>query len=256
MMKRRIFLWVGFGVLFTTMLLCRAVLAEEIYCVRLGDTLSGIAMKHGIPLKALKRANHLNSSILQIDQILLIPSSQNKTTVSESSKNMPKPDSGGGTADNILLSQEVVMAELETKESDPSSLLGEWSNPDEQKLLVKVAMGFLGAPYRLGGSSVKGIDCSGFVKKIYEIFNIELPRTAYEQSHIGMRVKRSELVEGDLLFFRTKKPVGHVGIYIGNNEFVHACSRKKGVRVDSLSTSYYNQHFIRAVRLKGSNGNL
>jgi cell wall-associated NlpC family hydrolase len=71
-----------------------------------------------------------------------------------------------------------------------------------------------------------------------------------------MRVARHELAEGDLLFFNTRKTFGHVGIYIGNNEFVHASSRKKGVRVDSLNTPYYNRRFIRAVRLKGNDGGL
>ena len=111
-------------------------------------------------------------------------------------------------------------------------------------------MGFLGAPYRLGGSSVKGIDCSAFVKKIYQFFNIDLPRTAFEQAHTGLGVARSELVEGDLLFFNTRRKLGHVGIYIGNNEFVHASSRKRGVRVDNLDTPYYNKRFVKAVRLK------
>ena len=94
------------------------------------------------------------------------------------------------------------------------------------------------------------------MKKIYQFFNIDLPRTAFEQYHVGMRVPRNDLTEGDLIFFKTRKPVGHVGIYIGNNQFVHACSRKKGVRVDSLDTSYYDRRFIRAVRLKESVGSL
>jgi len=108
----------------------------------------------------------------------------------------------------------------------------------------------------VGGSSVTGIDCSAFVQKIYQFFNIDLPRTAFEQSHVGMRVARGDLAEGDLLFFNTRKPVGRVGIYIGNNQFVHAASRKKGVWVDDLNTPYYDRRFIRAVRLKGSNGGL
>jgi peptidoglycan DL-endopeptidase LytE len=148
------------------------------------------------------------------------------------------------------------LAEIEKQKNDSVALLGKWSSPDEPKLLVKVALGFLGAPYRLGGSSVTGIDCSGFVRKIYQFFNINLPRTAFEQSRVGMRVPRQELAEGDLLFFNTRKTLGHVGIYIGNNEFVHACSRKKGVRVDNLDTPYYDRRFIRAVRLKGNDGGL
>jgi cell wall-associated NlpC family hydrolase len=80
-----------------------------------------------------------------------------------------------------------------------------------------VAIGFLGAPYRLGGSGLKGIDCSAFVRKTYQIFDIDLPRNAGTQSKVGMSIDHEELVEGDLVFFRTRRPLGHVGIYIGNN---------------------------------------
>ena len=144
----------------------------------------------------------------------------------------------------------------ERRAKERESLLGNWTNPDEPKLLVKVAMGFLGAPYRLGGSSVTGIDCSAFVKKIYQFFNITLPRTAFEQSHVGLRIARGELIEGDLLFFNTRRKLGHVGIYIGNNEFVHASSRKRGVRIDSLNTPYFDRRFVKAIRLKGNDDGL
>ncbi len=174
----------------------------------------------------------------------------------EYAKKAIKPELEEEEADDNVLTREEAWAEIERQKKNNAALLGKWSSPDEPKLLVKVAMGFLGAPYRLGGSSVTGVDCSGFVKKIYQFFNIDLPRTAFEQSHVGMRVARHELAEGDLLFFNTRKTFGHVGIYIGNNEFVHASSRKKGVRVDNLNTPYYDRRFIRAVRLKGNDGGL
>jgi peptidoglycan endopeptidase LytE len=114
-----------------------------------------------------------------------------------------------------------------------------------------VATAFLGAPYRLGGISLKGLDCSAFVKKVYQLFDISLPRTAREQAHVGAGVAREELIEGDLVFFNTKRSFGHVGIYIGNNEFVHASSRNRGVRIDNLNEPYFNKRFVKAVRLKG-----
>jgi len=118
---------------------------------------------------------------------------------------------------------------------------------------VRVAKGFLGAPYRLGGSSVRGLDCSAFVKKIYEFFDVSLPRTAKEQARVGMHVSRDELKEGDLVFFNTRRRAyGHVGIYIGNNEFVHAAAgRARMVRIDTLDKPYYNKRFVKAVRIKG-----
>ncbi|HON59907.1 MAG TPA: C40 family peptidase, partial [Smithella sp.] len=130
--------------------------------------------------------------------------------------------------------------------------LGKWNSENEAESLIQVATGFLGMPYRFGGSSLegKGIDCSAFVQKIYRMFNVELPRSAREQAKVGVKIKKDELTEGDLVFFRTYRPFGHVGIYIGNNEFVHASTRGKIVRIDSMDMPFYKKRFQRAVRVK------
>ncbi|MDA8124766.1 MAG: NlpC/P60 family protein [Deltaproteobacteria bacterium] len=236
---------------------------EEFYRVRKGDTPAAIAKKTGVSLADLRKLNNLRGNKLAIGQRLTL----------RDKKELPGQEKGSSDparhVQNALIAdlddeEEVdggvtsleAWQEIEKRKQDSAALLGNWTTPEEPKLLVKVAMGFLGAPYRLGGSSVTGIDCSAFVKKIYHIFNIDLPRTAFEQSRVGMRVSRSELTVGDLLFFKTQKEVGHVGIYVGNNEFVHASSRKRGVRVDNLDTPYYDQRFVRAVRLMEVNGSL
>jgi peptidoglycan endopeptidase LytE len=235
---------------------------EEFYAVKKGDTLAGISRKTGISVAEIRELNRIRGSALKVGQRLCLkikPGREIAPAASlEYTKNGINPEAEMEEEEEAddLLSPEEAWAEIEKRKQDSAALLGKWSNPDEPKLLVKVAMGFLGAPYRLGGSSVTGIDCSAFVQKIYQFFNIDLPRTAFEQYHVGMRVTRSELLEGDLIFFKTRKPVGHVGIYIGNNQFVHAASRKKGVRVDDLNTPYYDRRFIRAVRLKGSDEGL
>jgi cell wall-associated NlpC family hydrolase len=121
-------------------------------------------------------------------------------------------------------------------------------------MLVKVAKSFAGAPYRYGGDSVRGLDCSAFVKKIYEIFEVQLPRSAREQYSAGMRVASRDIATGDLVFFRTKKQFPyptHVGIYIGDGRFIHASSWcNLGVRVSNLSDNYYAKRFVGAVRVK------
>jgi peptidoglycan endopeptidase LytE len=322
MMRRRIFLWMGLGVLFISLGLCREGQAGETYRVASGDTLSVIAQKTGVTVATLKANNRLKNNSLKPDQILVIPASKviqpsnvNKTGKSQTPSSTPgerayrvvrgdtlariakktgvpiaelrelnalegsalkigqklalnqEPDRDMAPAEQTKdqairdpeeeeedggTTGETTWAGIERRNKESVELLGKWDNPEEPKLLVRVAMGFLGAPYRLGGSSVKGLDCSGFVKKIYQFFNIDLPRTAFEQSHIGLRVARNELTEGDLLFFNTRRKLGHVGIYIGNNEFVHASSRKRGVRIDNLNTPYFDKRFVKAVRLKGS----
>lgn len=216
------------------------------YTVQKGDTLSAIAKKTGVPLKQIAALNNVQSKNLRVGRKLILAKPA-RTVV---------PSTAADEEEDLLDEEEE-----DAEPSDPSgniceekaheALLGKWGSADERKLFVKVATGFLGAPYRLGGATVKGIDCSAFVRKMYEFFDITLPRTAREQSTVGVRVDRDDLVEGDLVFFRTRKPIGHVGIYIGNNEFVHASYKSKAVRIDSLDQPYFQKRFQRAVRVKG-----
>jgi cell wall-associated NlpC family hydrolase len=115
---------------------------------------------------------------------------------------------------------------------------------------VRVVKTFLGVPYKLGGSTLRGIDCSAFVRKIYEIFNVDLPRTAREQLSIGRKIEKEQLEEGDLVFFKRRGNSAHVGIYIGESQFIHASSRNKEVKIDHLDLPYFNGRFLRGVRVK------
>lgn len=220
------------------------------YTVKKGDTISLIAKKTGLTVKQITAMNNVHPRNIRIGSKLALSKpfhSPEKENVIEESL------SADNDEDNVA--ESVENAELEKENQQTAEHLGKWGSSDERKLLVRVATGFLGAPYRLGGSTVRGIDCSAFVRKMYQFFDINLPRTAYEQSHVGLSIDRKELVEGDLVFFRTRRPVGHVGIYIGNNEFVHASSRDKVVRIDSLDTPYFYKRFVRAVRLKSLDEN-
>jgi len=228
------------------------------YTVKKGDTLSRIAKKTHHPMKQIAALNHINNKSLHVGQKIVLAKS---TYVS--AKSEPVPEDNDLTAEEDDASPDVVN-ENDTKETTEVSndeperkgeLLGKWNSPDEMQLFVKVATGFIGAPYRFGGSSLKGIDCSSFVQKIYRIFDVTLPRNAAQQSKVGISISRENLTQGDLVFFHTKRSLGHVGIYIGNNEFVHASSKKKGVRIDSLDTPYYQKRFQRAVRIKGLDNN-
>ncbi len=104
-----------------------------------------------------------------------------------------------------------------------------WRNNEEKYMLVKVAKSFMGAPYKYGGETVRGLDCSAFVKKIYDIFDVQLPRSAREQFMVGNKISKEELAVGDLVFFKTKRYVKyptHVGIYIGDGNFIHSSSTR------------------------------
>jgi len=126
--------------------------------------------------------------------------------------------------------------------TDPSQL--------QNKLLFENIDEWYGIRYRLGGTTKSGIDCSAFVAVIYTgVFGVALPRTARDQYSVTKHISRTELKEGDLLFFNTRGGVSHVGIYLQNNKFVHA-SAAKGVTISDMFEPYYLQHFICAGRVK------
>lgn len=119
-----------------------------------------------------------------------------------------------------------------------------------EKMLFEVIK-YLDTPYKYGGNTEKGIDCSAFTKTIYEAsLTLELPRSAREQYSIGDEIDQGELKFGDLVFFNTTKRSfpGHVGIYLGDDQFVHA-SRKLGVTVSSLESTYYKKRYVGAKRV-------
>lgn len=113
----------------------------------------------------------------------------------------------------------------------------------------KIASSMVGKPYRFGGNSPRGFDCSGLVHYSYRNAGISVPRSTNTQRSQSRRVSRTSIQSGDLLFFNQEgKYSSHVGIYLGNNRFVHAPSSGKRVRVDSLSDDYWKKHFVDARR--------
>lgn len=118
--------------------------------------------------------------------------------------------------------------------------------------LVTNAMLFLGVPYKRGGASAStGFDCSGFVRTIYEqTAGLVLPRSAVQQAAAAEKIDRQDLQPGDLVFFNTmRRAYSHVGIYIGNGEFVHAPKPGAKVRVESMSLKYWSRRFDGARRV-------
>ncbi|MBM2817107.1 MAG: spr product [Ignavibacteria bacterium] len=138
---------------------------------------------------------------------------------------------------------------LSYSSDDPDDDLTE--NGIKKSPIMENIMSWLGTPYHFGGTTNKGIDCSAFVRFIYQQSNsILLPRTAREQFTIGQNIKRKGLQFGDLVFFNTRRRVyvSHVGIYLGDNLFAHSSTRF-GVTVSSLESTYYNARFLGGKRL-------
>jgi len=121
---------------------------------------------------------------------------------------------------------------------------------DRDEVMYKV-IEYLNTPYLWGGTSKRGIDCSGFVQAVmFQALGVALPRTSYEQSNVGVDVAREDLKFGDLLFFDTRGRgrVSHVAIYLGDGYFVHSGS-KTGVAVASLDSEFYSRVFLKAKRV-------
>lgn len=116
--------------------------------------------------------------------------------------------------------------------------------------VVVSAKRFLGVPYVWAGASPGGFDCSGFVYYLYTKVGVNLPRMADGQFTVGLPVKRSELQPGDLVFFSTYEPgPSHCGIYVGNNQFIHASSGAGEVTITPLTKQYYVERYLGARRV-------
>ncbi|HET7365483.1 MAG TPA: C40 family peptidase [Burkholderiales bacterium] len=123
---------------------------------------------------------------------------------------------------------------------------------DYRRAAAAEALVTVGVRYHYGGSSPDtGFDCSGLVTHVYErAWGIDLPRRTEEQRHLGRAIKRTELQPGDLVFYNTRhRPFSHVGIYLGDGDFVHAPRRGQRVRVESINNPYWRARFSGARRL-------
>ncbi|MGC1404188.1 MAG: C40 family peptidase [Thermodesulfobacteriota bacterium] len=184
-----------------------------------------------------------------------------KITPLENGKYLLEPmDSSSNTLDNgaesLSLIKKPVFAEGEL---EPGDLREKIMNPlaSFPHLLVQISEQLLGKSYRMGGNGKgsDGIDCSGFVKRIYQSLTLSLPHSSREQAKMGSLVTTewdlSRLKIGDLLFFKRNRgaQIGHTGMYIGDGKMIHSAS-KKGVVVSNLMASnYYNRNFVMAKRL-------
>jgi hypothetical protein len=122
-------------------------------------------------------------------------------------------------------------------------------NEHLRKEIVRTANQFIGVRYRWGGqSSSTGFDCSGLTMVVYRLNGLELPRSSRQQWKAGRPVYQEQLLKGDLVFFATTggERVSHVGIYIGNNKFLHAPSSGRKIRISSMSNKYYKSRYLGA----------
>ena len=255
---------------------------ETQYCtVKKGDTLSAISRKYSIPVSEIRELNDLRPTKLKPGQKLLIKRIVPKTYIVKKGDNIYRiakkfnidtdelKNINGLETDQLKPGQKLLL-EPEEKMDEPTHYEAILSGLPEVKIekeiedvselekltlkdkLILFAKKFLNTPYRFGGNSLLGIDCSAFVQKVYGMIGINLPRSAREQFFEGRPVGSEELSIGDLVFFRTYASFpSHVGIYLGDNLFIHASSKEKRVTIDSLTEPFYIKRFIGAKRFIG-----
>ncbi|MBI3911734.1 MAG: C40 family peptidase [Armatimonadetes bacterium] len=142
-------------------------------------------------------------------------------------------------------------ADRRIRRVDPQALAEAQRQEADNDALVRAAMALRGTPYRWGGASRGGFDCSGFTRYIYAWQRgVMLPHSSRAQARCGIKVRREDLRPGDLLFFGySRRGISHVGMYIGDGEFIHAASHRRNVRVDRLS-GHYSHRLVAARRVR------
>ncbi|KXB28911.1 glycoside hydrolase [Dechloromonas denitrificans] len=147
-----------------------------------------------------------------------------------------------------------VSAAEQVRKEEQLSFLERYTNAAQDVILQGLKL--VGVRYRLGGNDEdSGLDCSGFVRLVFkDSIGASLPRTAHEMSEVGQRIDTSQLKPGDLVFFNTmRRTFSHVGIYLGDNHFLHAPRTGAEVRVESMESSYWVKRYNGARRIIDGN---
>lgn len=200
-----------------------------------------------------------------IDEIAVTPVSAHQQVKLE--KTEPKSGPAASIADRQVnipepIKQEITQPEKEiiTREAEIESasevqfkyavLMNTEVESLPSKQLLESVDEWYGVRYRTGGNTKTGVDCSGFTVAVYSsVFGIMLPRVSRDQYRISRKISTTELQQGDLVFFNTNgRGVSHVGVYLGNNKFIHA-SVSKGVMVNDLFEPYYLKRYVGAGRI-------
>lgn len=228
---------------------------SEKYVIKSGDTLSAIARKHHTTIAKIRKANGLKKNeIIKVGKVLKVPQNQNTIKFAK----VKKKASGKKLAASISNLDTINIEKSKVEKRDTfafSDIFSSKKAKDTDKCIkiTSLAKKKLGKRYVWGASGNKNTyDCSSFTKYVYKNIGVNIPRTSINQSKFGKHVKRDELQKGDLVFFDTSKKrkgyVNHVGIYLGENKFIHASSAKKKVVITSLNKNFYSNRYRGARR--------
>ncbi len=240
--------------------------SEAFYIVESGDSLWKISSQQGMSIKEIKELNKLTSDSLKIGQRIMLKGNngiQPEAIIAQENYTVQ-------TGDSLeLIAQKFAMTIPRLKEINDldSNILNAGyqlkvenraltnpsraGSPLDGRLIIEKAAQYLGTAYRYGGEGPAGFDCSGFVRFVFSGFGYSLPHNAAAQFSSANDLGGSELIIGDLVFFACNgRGIDHVGIYSGDNKFIHSSSpRSGGVIYSSLTEGYYAGKYAGARRL-------
>jgi cell wall-associated NlpC family hydrolase len=243
----------------------RPALADVLYSVRPGDTLAKIAARHNIKVLEIVTANPALGGKTEVSEgmVLVLPVEE-EPAIEEPAAEAAEPDAEPPAPtmiriegrpehlNKIVGSDGKVLVVPDYRGSRAGDPHGQQLASRRGRLIMGVtstARRFLGVPYSMGGTTSRAFDCSGFVMRVFLIHGIQLPRTCDVQWQKGRPVPRGKEEPGDLVFFETYLPgPSHVGIYLGNGNFIHASS-SRGVTISSLKETYYRARYLGARRV-------
>ncbi len=204
------------------------------YTVKKGDNLWKIASLYSTNPEKLMKLNNLKTNLILPKQKIFIGIRDKVIEIPYINEQEIRAEVFNFK--NSLLKEKVTHQDL-------SEIIG--------KKIVETSLKYLGFPYKYGGETLWGMDCSAFVLRVIGFFGIDLPRTSREQFNFGKQISIEQLISGDLVFFRlnNKQAVSHVGIYIGNNKFIHASSGDKKVVISNLNKPFYKRYYKGARRV-------
>lgn len=216
------------------------------HTVKEGETLYRISLAYNIPVEELKRINHLEGNLISVGQKLRIPlasSIPEKPFVLESPKKTLEAREENlkeKFEKNIIAKNKILTPSMLSKDEEVAL----------RQKFIELSKNLADSRYKLGGNGNGYLDCSAFVKLVYEELGIKLPRSSPQQFQVGMPVERDDLIPGDLVFFKTRGDrISHVGIYLGDNRFIHISSSKKRISIDSLDDPYFKRRYAGAKRV-------
>lgn len=241
------------------------------YTVVAGDSLSVIAKKFNVSVNQLKQANHLTSDIILVGQVLTIPgatqpnaaetparveTNDNLTVVQKNLKELgyyAVPTMTGSYDATTTAAIKNFQADygLNVTGKIDTATMTAIDHAIVKKALTEDATRYLGVPYKWGGTTPAGFDCSGFVYYMFNQHGVNMARnTSSGLAKMGIGISKSKLQPGDLVFFAVNNPntISHVGFYMGNNQFIFATS-SKGIAVASMNDSYWSKYYVGAKRV-------